>query len=78
MHRDERGAQVRAKSGYINEVSCLSGYVAVPGVAVRSFSILMNDLTDPGAVPRAKALQEQIVALIAADLMPAGVTLGSD
>jgi D-alanyl-D-alanine carboxypeptidase/D-alanyl-D-alanine-endopeptidase (penicillin-binding protein 4) len=79
--RDESalsGAVVHAKSGYINYVSCLSGFVTSPLGARRSFSILVNDLRQPGSVGRAKRLQEQIVAAIAKHLTQPGITMGSD
>ena len=62
------GARVQAKSGYIRHVSCLSGFVTARDGRCRSFSILANDLTEPGSVGRIKALQESIVAAIALDL----------
>ncbi|MHC4947431.1 MAG: D-alanyl-D-alanine carboxypeptidase/D-alanyl-D-alanine endopeptidase [Planctomycetota bacterium] len=73
---DLRGAEVRAKSGFINGVSCLSGYVIAPDGRCRSFSILVNALAVSTA--RAKTLQERIVAAVAKDLAAAEVTLGSD
>ncbi|NNM26312.1 MAG: D-alanyl-D-alanine carboxypeptidase/D-alanyl-D-alanine-endopeptidase [Phycisphaerales bacterium] len=69
-------AMVQAKSGYINGVSCLSGYVTQGDGRRRCFSIMINDLRAP--VPNAKRLQERIVAAIAADMAPQPVTLGSD
>ena len=71
-------ATVRAKSGYINEVSCLSGYVTMSDGRQRSFSILVNDLSQPGTVSRAKKMQERIVQAIATDLAAVAVQLGSD
>ncbi len=62
------GATVRAKTGFINRVSCLSGYVEMPDGHCRAFSIMMNNLRAPGSVAQAKRLQEQIVGAIAADL----------
>ena len=41
------GATVRAKSGYINGVSCLSGFVTTADGRRRCFSIMVNDLTAP-------------------------------
>ena len=55
--------QVRAKSGYISGVSCLSGYVISPAGRVVAFSILVNDLKQ-GEVSIAKALHEEIVSII--------------
>ncbi len=65
---DLHGTTVQAKSGYIQHVSCLSGYVTAPGGERRIFSILVNGLTEPGAVGRAKKMQERIVAAVARDL----------
>jgi len=59
------GAEVRAKTGYINAVSCLSGYVTMPDGRRMCFSIMGNDLAKPQSVRRAKQLQERIVAQIA-------------
>lgn len=59
------GAVVRAKTGYINGVSCLSGYVEFEGRR-RSFSILVNDV--PGSTAPAKRLQDRIVRLVARDM----------
>jgi D-alanyl-D-alanine carboxypeptidase/D-alanyl-D-alanine-endopeptidase (penicillin-binding protein 4) len=70
------GAIVQAKSGYINGVSCLSGYVTRSDGRRRCFSIMINDLTAP--VSRAKMLQDRIVRAIALDMHEAAVQLGSD
>ncbi len=76
---DLHGASVRGKSGYIKEVSCLSGYVTMSDGRERSFSILINGLREPGAVGIAKRLQERIVVAIAWDLSAvASPQLGSD
>jgi D-alanyl-D-alanine carboxypeptidase/D-alanyl-D-alanine-endopeptidase (penicillin-binding protein 4) len=72
---DLRGATVQAKSGYINGVSCLSGFVTASDGRRRSFSILMNGVKEVG---HAKKVQEQIVLAIAHDLADAPVQLGSD
>lgn len=72
---DLRGAVVQAKSGFINGVSCLSGFVTAPDGRRRSFSILMNGVKD---VRQAKTVQEQIVSAIAEDLAQVPVQLGSD
>jgi D-alanyl-D-alanine carboxypeptidase len=68
---------VQAKTGYINQVSCLSGYVTMSDGRRRAFSVLMNDLA-PGTVSVAKKLQDQIVTAIAEDMAVSTVTLGSD
>ena len=69
-------AEIRAKSGYINGVSCLSGYVSTSDGQRRCFSIMVNDLQVP--VRRAKRMQERVVAAIVEDMTPAPVSLGSD
>jgi D-alanyl-D-alanine carboxypeptidase/D-alanyl-D-alanine-endopeptidase (penicillin-binding protein 4) len=57
---------VPCKTGYINGVSCLSGYVGPVGGAPRfAFSVLCNDLNDEKeGVHRAKLLQEKIAAIL--------------
>ena len=58
---------VPCKTGYINGVSCLSGFVGAPGQTPRfTFSILCNDLAkNKNGVGDAKALQEKIVSILA-------------
>jgi len=68
---------VQAKSGYINGVSCLSGYVSSPDNRRLAFSILVNELR-PGSVVKAKRLQERIVSRLAEHLAAEQYTLGSD
>ena len=58
--RDDLKGRVFAKSGFINRVSCLSGYVRTKHDKWYAFSILMNDVTSGDA----KKVQEKIVALI--------------
>ena len=54
------------KTGYINGVSCLSGYVGPVGAPPRfAFSVLCNDLTEKAALSKAKDLQERIVKILA-------------
>ncbi len=72
------GMFVHAKSGYINGVSCLSGYVTAPDGRRRSFSIMMNDIPDPLTLRRSRELQEEIVGIIARDLASMEVRMGSD
>jgi D-alanyl-D-alanine carboxypeptidase/D-alanyl-D-alanine-endopeptidase (penicillin-binding protein 4) len=62
------GATVKAKTGFINGVSCLSGYVIMPDGQARCYSILVNDLPAHKSVYPAKRLQEQIVSIIAKDM----------
>ena len=61
---------VPCKTGYINGVSCLSGFVGAPGQTPRfTFSILCNDLAKgKNGVGDAKALQEKIVSILAGGL----------
>lgn len=54
------------KTGYINGVSCLSGFVGPVGGQPRyAYSILCNDLTEPNAVGKAKQMQERVVKALA-------------
>ena len=76
--RDLHGAVVQAKSGYIDEVSCLSGYVTMPDGRRRSFSIMANNLKQPGAVGEAKKMQEAIVTAIARDMAALAPSLGGE
>lgn len=62
---DLAGCDVLAKSGYINGVSCLSGYVVAPGGRVVAFSVLCNGVK---SVADAKLLQEKIAARIAREI----------
>ncbi len=70
------GATVQAKSGYINGVSCLSGYVTSPSGARRCFSIMVNGMTSPAS--RAKTMQNEIVIAVAKDMAAEPVRLGSE
>jgi len=73
---DLRG-RVFGKSGYVNGVSTLSGYVHGKDGQWYAFSILFNDLP-PGTVLGAKQLQERIVKAIDASTSPNGrVAAGS-
>lgn len=72
------GAIINAKSGYIDGVSTLSGYVTMPDGSRRAFSVLVNGF-QKGQLWRAKDLQERVVALITADMESnVSMTLGSD
>jgi len=73
------GAVVQAKTGYISQVSCLSGFVTMSDGRRRAFSVLVNGLKDPSCVPLAKKLQDEIVCSIADDLADTPATaLGGD
>ena len=72
LHRMEKSVAeryVRAKTGTLNGVSCLSGYAGAPGRVPLAFSILMNDVPDT-ATPEARraqdAIAEALVAFLAA------------
>lgn len=65
---DAMGVVASCKSGYINGTSCLSGLVSAPGTAPIAFSILCNDLTEAGALDKAKKLQDRIVLLVAEEI----------
>jgi len=58
--RDDLKGRVFAKSGYVNGVSCLSGYVKTKSGKDFAFSILMNGVTSGSA----KTVQEKIVKAI--------------
>jgi D-alanyl-D-alanine carboxypeptidase/D-alanyl-D-alanine-endopeptidase (penicillin-binding protein 4) len=64
---------VRAKTGTLANVSCLSGIVGAPGSKPLIFSILMNDLSSPLA---ARAAQDRITVLLVAYLDP-GLVVGT-
>jgi len=75
------GAIVQAKTGYINQVSCLSGFITMPDGRRRSFSILVNGLkagASGNTVSDAKRLQDQIVTAIANEMADQPVVLGGD
>ena len=62
---------VYAKSGYINAVSNLSGYVLVPDENIEgreralAFSLLFNNIQQPVPVSRIKDLQQEILEIVA-------------
>jgi len=58
---------VRAKTGTLANVSCLSGIVGAPGSKPLIFSILMNEVPSPIA---ARAAQDRITATLVAFLDP--------
>jgi D-alanyl-D-alanine carboxypeptidase/D-alanyl-D-alanine-endopeptidase (penicillin-binding protein 4) len=58
---------VRAKTGTLANVSCLSGVVGAPGSKPLIFSILMNDVPSPIA---ARAAQDRITAVLVSYLDP--------
>ena len=72
------GVRVDCKTGYINGVSCLSGVVTGPADRQYAFSVLCNDI--PGKVPirSAKKLQDQVVRLLAEDLVTQQTAVGAN
>ncbi|MSR28735.1 MAG: D-alanyl-D-alanine carboxypeptidase/D-alanyl-D-alanine-endopeptidase [Phycisphaerales bacterium] len=58
-------AVVQCKTGYIDKVSCLSGFVTSANGTRYAFSILGNGLTERDSVGKLKRLQDRIAALIA-------------
>lgn len=73
---DLHGTVVQAKSGFINQVSTLSGYVTAPDGRRYAFSVLVNGIRE-GTAP-AKRLQEQVVAAIARELTMQDVVAGAE
>ncbi|MCH2152522.1 MAG: D-alanyl-D-alanine carboxypeptidase/D-alanyl-D-alanine-endopeptidase [Phycisphaerales bacterium] len=63
--RNLHGCEVMAKTGYINGVSALSGYVVGPDGNRYAFSVIGNDLSK---IRPCKTLQESVVEAIAARL----------
>ena len=61
--RNLHGCEVMAKTGYINGVSCLSGYVTMADGRRYAFSVLVNNVK--GTTQPAKRLQEKVVEQIA-------------
>lgn len=53
--------RLRAKTGTLNNVSALSGYVAAAGGEELVFALLVND---PGSVQRSRATQDSVGALL--------------
>ncbi|MDA1007450.1 MAG: D-alanyl-D-alanine carboxypeptidase/D-alanyl-D-alanine-endopeptidase [Planctomycetota bacterium] len=73
---DRADAVVLCKTGYIHGVSCLSGLVESPDGRAYAFSVLGNDLTETGAVGKAKALQDAVATLLAKSLESSKARLG--
>lgn len=65
---DASRATVQCKTGYIDGVSCLSGYVTAPDGRRYAFSVLANGLTEPNAVGKAKQLQDRVAKILADEL----------
>jgi len=69
-------ALVHCKSGYIDKVCCLSGYVTASDGRRFAFSVLANGLSEAGAVGKAKKLQDRVCALLAEELAARRSALG--
>lgn len=62
---DTSRISVPCKTGYINGVSTLSGFVGPAGAPPRYvFSVLCNNLTEPNALAKARNLQEKVVQIL--------------
>lgn len=68
---------IRAKSGYINGVSCLSGYVLADSGRAVAFSILCNDVPRAN-ISQAKVMQERVVKAIDEYLVDVAPALASE
>lgn len=60
----ELRSRTLGKSGYIDGVSCLSGYVIAPSGRAVAYAIMVNDIPANVPVRTAKELQEKIVKLL--------------
>lgn len=62
---DQDLATVQCKTGYIDKVSCLSGFVTARDGTRYAFSVLANNLSEVESVGKAKKLQDRVAKLIA-------------
>jgi D-alanyl-D-alanine carboxypeptidase/D-alanyl-D-alanine-endopeptidase (penicillin-binding protein 4) len=62
MHSETVANRVHAKTGYINRVSCLSGYVALDPQRILAFSFLVNDIRI--GVDRVKGTQDRLCEIL--------------
>ena len=65
---DPAVATVQCKTGYIDKVSCLSGFVTARDGTRYAFSVLANNLCEVDSVGKAKKLQERVAKVIADSL----------
>ncbi len=65
FHTIKVKGQVRAKSGYMRGISCLSGYVTADNGRTAAFSILINQIPPTVTIKEAKKLQERLVSIFA-------------
>ena len=76
---DEHRNEIRAKSGTINGVRCLSGVVrTVDGSQALAFSVLINDIEHGSQIREALDLHEEIVNAIDEWLPPVSVDRGAE
>ena len=62
MHNENSANKVHAKTGYINRVSCLSGYVALDPQRILAFSFLVNDVRI--GVDQVKGTQDRLCEIL--------------
>lgn len=67
LHQTTAKGWVRAKTGTLNNVSALSGYISAPGKATLAFSILANDFRS-SQLARIRRLQDNIVLALSSHL----------
>ncbi len=61
-------ATVQCKTGYIDKVCCLSGFVTAPDGTQYAFSVLANNLSEANSVGKAKKLQDRVAKVLADSL----------
>lgn len=61
-------ATVQCKTGYIDKVSCLSGFVTGSDGTRYAFSVLANNLVERDSVAKAKKLQDRVAKILADSL----------
>ncbi len=62
---DPSRATVQCKTGYIDKVSCLSGFVTARDGTRYAFSVLANNLSERDSVAKAKKLQDRVAKILA-------------
>ncbi len=62
---DPSVATVQCKTGYIDKVCCLTGFVTARDGTRYAFSVLANNLSEANSVAKAKKLQDRVAKLIA-------------
>jgi len=59
---DDLSGRVRGKTGSLNGVQCLAGYVEAPDGAVYAFAFLVNDVAGP--LSRVRRLQDRFAGAV--------------